>query len=154
MTGVIFRHGGTLDKYLGDGLMAFFGAPVPQEDHADRALAAALEMQKELAALNEKWRATGGPRFDIGVGINSGPVVVGNVGSPERMDYTIMGGEVNLASRLEGLNKEYGTRIIFSERTLKYVRRPGELPPVKFLGKARVRGLSAPVGIYTFDQIG
>ena len=154
MTAVIFRHGGTLDKYLGDGLMAFFGAPVPCDDHADRALAAALDMLDELAALNDRWRAAGEPAFDIGIGINSGPVVVGNVGSPERMDYTIMGGEVNLASRLEGLNKQYGTSVIFSERTLVYVRRPQNLPPVVFLGRAAVRGLAAPVGIYTFDRAG
>ncbi|MCL6639065.1 MAG: adenylate/guanylate cyclase domain-containing protein [Firmicutes bacterium] len=150
MTAVIFKHGGTLDKYLGDGMMAFFGAPVHYEDHADRALAASLEMLERLAELNNKWREQGEPTFDIGVGINSGPVVVGNVGSPERMDYTIMGGDVNLASRLESMNKEYQTRIIFSDRTLKYLKRKEELPgEIKFLGKAGVRGMVEAVGIYT-----
>lgn len=152
MTAVIFKYGGTLDKYLGDGMMVFFGAPIHYEDHADRAMAASLEMLERLAELNKRWLEQGGPTFDIGVGINSGPVVVGNVGSPERMDYTIMGGDVNLAARLESMNKEYKTKIIFSDRTLKYLKRKEELPGgIKFLGEASVRGMVEAVGIYTVE---
>lgn len=152
MTAVIFKYGGTLDKYLGDGMMVFFGAPIHYEDHADRALAASLEMLERLAELNKKWQEQGVPTFDIGVGINSGPVVVGNVGSPERMDYTIMGGDVNLAARLESMNKEYKTKIIFSDRTLKYLKRKEELPgEIKFLGEASVRGMVEAVGVYTVE---
>ncbi|MCL6635739.1 MAG: adenylate/guanylate cyclase domain-containing protein [Peptococcaceae bacterium] len=152
MTAVIFKHGGTLDKYLGDGMMAFFGAPVRCEDHADRALAAAVEMVERLEKLNKGWREKGEPAMDIGIGINSGPVVVGNVGSPDRMDYTIIGEDVNLASRLEGLNKEYNTRIIVSDRTVGYLKHKDRLPgKLSFLGEASVRGMAVPVGVYTLE---
>ncbi|OPY59980.1 MAG: Adenylate cyclase 1 [Pelotomaculum sp. PtaU1.Bin065] len=150
MNAIIFKHGGTLDKYMGDGIMAFFGAPIHYEDHADRALAASLEMLERLKELNKKWEEQGEPLFNIGVGINSGPVVVGNVGSPERMDYTIMGGEVNLASRLESMNKEYKTNIILSDRTLKYLKNKDELPgEITLLGETSVRGMVEKVLIYT-----
>lgn len=151
MTAVIFKYGGTLDKYLGDGMMAFFGAPVHYEDHADRALAASLEMIRRLEDLNETWRAKGEPVMDIGVGINSGPVLVGNVGSPERMDYTIIGEDVNLASRLESMNKEYKTRIIISDRTVEHIKNR-EIVGLRPLGEANVRGMVVPVGIYTVDE--
>ncbi len=150
MNAIIFKHGGTLDKYMGDGIMAFFGAPVHYEDHADRALAASLEMLERLKELNKKWEEQGEPLFNIGIGINSGPVVVGNVGSPERMDYTIMGGEVNLASRLESMNKEYKTNIIISDRALKYLKHREKLPgEITLLGETSVRGMVEKVLIYT-----
>lgn len=150
MNAIIFKHGGTLDKYMGDGIMAFFGAPIHYEDHADRALAASLEMLERLKELNKKWEEQGEPLFNIGVGINSGPVVVGNVGSPERMDYTIMGGEVNLASRLESMNKEYKTNIILSDRALKYLKHKEKLPgEITLLGETSVRGMVEKVLIYT-----
>ncbi|OPY59599.1 MAG: Adenylate cyclase 1 [Pelotomaculum sp. PtaU1.Bin035] len=150
MNAIIFKHGGTLDKYMGDGIMAFFGAPIQYDDHADRALAASLEMLERLKELNIKWEEQGEPLFNIGIGINSGPVVVGNVGSPERMDYTIMGGEVNLASRLESMNKEYKTNIILSDRALKYLRRKEKLPgEITLLGETSVRGMVEKVLIYT-----
>ena len=151
MTGIVFRHGGMLDKYLGDGMMAIFGVPLPQEDHAERALAAGQEMLVRLKELNARWEQQGIiTNFNIGVGINSGSVLVGNVGSSERMEYTVIGEEVNLASRLESLNKEHGTNIIFSERTLNYLLSNNEkLSGYSELGEVQVRGLVQPIKVYT-----
>lgn len=153
LTGVIFRHGGTLDKYLGDGLMALFGAPVPYPDHVQRAIRAAVEMQEEVAKLNRVWVDRGEPSLNIGVGINSGSVLVGNVGSPERMDYTVIGEDVNLASRVEGLTKNYNTMIVISERSVHMLGDKGELPwNLTYLGHAEVKGFSVPVGVYTVER--
>lgn len=153
MTAIIFRHGGMLDKYLGDGLMAVFGAPIPYPDHARRALAASLEMQKRLEELNQIWIARGEKTFKSGVGLNSGSVIVGNIGSPERMDYTVIGEDVNLASRLEGMNKEFGTSIILSDRTLRSLEATGAATAfrIRSLGAVPVRGFEEPVPIYTVD---
>ena len=151
MTEEVFKQGGTLDKYLGDGLMAIFGAPVSYPDHARRALAASVGMLKRLEGLNREWQERGQVTLEVGIGVNSGSVVVGNIGSPDRMDYTVIGEEVNLASRLEGMNKEYKTQIILSERTARLLRE-GDLPPgwvLKSLGEAKVRGMAEPVQIYT-----
>ncbi|BAF60793.1 hypothetical protein PTH_2612 [Pelotomaculum thermopropionicum SI] len=136
--------------------MAFFGAPVRCEDHADRALAAALEMVERMEELNRRWREKGEPPMEgIGVGINSGLVVVGNVGSPDRMDYTIIGEDVNLASRLESMNKEYGTRIILSDRSVNCLKHKERMAGrLKFLGSAAVRGMAVPVGTYTVETGG
>lgn len=122
MSGVIFRHAGTLDKYEGDAVMAFWGAPIPQADHPLRACRAALEMQEVGARLNEQWRRHGRFQLRTRIGINTGPMVVGNLGGEGKFDYTVIGDSVNLASRLEGANKEYGTRIMVSERTYDAVR--------------------------------
>lgn len=155
MCEVIFRHGGTLDKYLGDGIMALFGAPLPATDHAHRALLAALEMLEQLEALNKAWVRCGEQAFQIGIGINSGPAVVGNIGSPRRLEYTAIGEVVNLASRLEGLNKEFGTGIILSERTVACL---GGAPPAGFtleeLCAVEVRGVTLPVRIFTVRPAG
>ncbi|WP_170270131.1 CHASE2 domain-containing protein [Heliorestis acidaminivorans] len=150
MTSIVFKHGGTLDKYLGDGMMAVFGAPIPQEDHAERALRASLEMCRALEELNRTWEARGEKPFGIGIGLNSGPVLSGNIGSPERMEYTVIGEDVNLSARLESMNKEKGTQIIFSERTLRYMQLPA-LEDLKIveLGDVAVRGMVQPVKIYT-----
>lgn len=150
LTHVIFRHGGTLDKYLGDGLMAVFGAPIPYPDHAQRALQAAVEIQQEVEGLNREWAARGEPPLKIGIGINSGSVLVGNVGSPERMDYTVIGEEVNLASRVEGLTKTFHSLIVISERSVKMLKEAGaQAPELKYLGHAEVKGFTHPVGVYT-----
>jgi adenylate cyclase len=117
MTDIILKNGGTIDKFMGDAIMAFWGAPVWQEDHAHRACTAALEMLKELARLLAAWEKAGIPRLDIGIGISTGKLTVGNMGSTTRFDYTVMGDTVNLGSRLEGLNKEYGTHIIIPKYT-------------------------------------
>ncbi len=137
MTRIVFEEGGTLDKYIGDALMAFWGAPVPQEDHALRACRTALRFLDELEQLRRSWRAEGLPEIEIGVGINSGPMVVGNMGSDLRFDYTVMGDAVNMASRLEGANKLFHTSIIVSEDTWKRV---ASQATGRRLGSLRLRG--------------
>lgn len=117
MTDSIFLQEGTLDKYEGDAVMAFWGAPVSQADHARRACWAALDNRSRLKELNKSWKERGLPNFDIRIGINTGNMVVGNVGSAARMEYTVLGDAVNTGSRLEQLNKTYGTHILISEAT-------------------------------------
>jgi len=145
MTDIVLTHDGLLDKYMGDAIMAVYGAPVPQTDHHLRACITALDMIESLKKLQEKWESEGVPRIDIGIGINSGPMVVGNMGSEKRFDYTVMGDNVNLASRLEGINKEYGTTIILSEYTLEHVK---DLFLVRELDLVRVKGKKEPIRIY------
>jgi len=119
MSNIIINHGGTIDKYMGDAIMALFGAPLMQTDHPRLACRAALEMVGNLAALNLAWADQGRPPLKVGVGVNTGPVAVGNMGSDRLFDYTAIGDNVNLASRLEGLNKYYGTSILISDFTAK-----------------------------------
>lgn len=140
MVTIVFRYGGTLDKFLGDGLMAVFGAPFDLEDQELRATIVALEMVKAVGSFNERHRLRdrGLPALNIGVGIASGPIVAGNIGSPERMEYTAIGDTVNFAARLESLNKSLGTSIIVSELTrqaLGSLLEPRKLPPIKVKGK-------------------
>jgi adenylate cyclase len=145
MTDMVFKYDGLLDKYMGDAIMAIWGAPLDQSDHPLRACYTALEMVEELHLLQHKWATEGMPRLNIGIGINAGPMVVGNMGSERRFDYTVMGDSVNLGSRLEGLNKLYGTNIIISEMTYERVRE-------EILGReldlVRVKGKDQPVKIY------
>jgi len=145
MTEVIFRHWGTLDKYIGDAIMAFWGAPFPQPDHAERACHAGLEMLQALNRLQSRWEAQGRPRMDAGIGINTGPMLVGNMGSTRRFNFTIMGDNVNLASRLEGLNRTFGTRLIVSETTYQTVQ---QKMLARELDLIRVKGKTKPVKIY------
>ncbi len=145
MTEVILRNGGMLDKYIGDALMALFNAPVDVENHADRACASALEMVAILNRLNPEFRREFGITLDVGIGINTGEAVVGNMGSRQRFDYTAIGDTVNLASRLEGLNKVYRTRIIVSENTKRSLR---EAFLLRTLDMVIVKGRSEPVRIY------
>ena len=145
MTEVIFRSWGTLDKYIGDAIMAFWGAPYPQPDHAERSCHAALEMLDTLAILQKKWGEEGRPRMNIGIGIHTGPMLVGNMGSRRRFNFTIMGDNVNLASRLEGLNKTFGTRLIVSETTHQIV---SDQVVSRELDLIRVKGKKQPVKIY------
>ena len=119
MSNIIINQGGTIDKYMGDAIMALFGAPLMQTDHPRLACRAALEMVGSLAALNQTWAEQGRPPLKVGVGVNTGPVAVGNMGSDRLFDYTAIGDNVNLASRLEGLNKYYGTSILISDFTAK-----------------------------------
>ena len=142
-----------IDK-LGDGIMAVFGAPVYQPDHAAKAVSAAQEMRRQLVALNQAWESRAEPLFNIGIGLSTGTVVVGNVGSVERTDYTVIGEDVNLASRLESLNKEYGTQLILSDRTLQSLRKnPADIPwEFEELGAVTVRGFSAPIPVYTVRE--
>jgi adenylate cyclase len=145
MTNQVFRHDGLLDKYMGDAIMAVFGAPLDQPDHARRACLTALAMIRELRRLQNKWKAEGRPVFDIGIGINSGEMVVGNMGSAMRFDYTVMGDMVNLGSRLEGANKEYGTNIIISEFTYNHVK---DTICCREIDSVRVKGKTRPVRIF------
>ncbi len=149
MTALIFKHGGTLDKYLGDGLMAVFGAPLALEGHADKAVACALEIRQAVEKLNAGWLEKGQAPLRVGIGVNTGAVLVGNVGSHERMDYTVIGEDVNLASRLEGLTKEYVADIIIGEKTREKLgaEGPGGVV-VTDLGEARVRGFDRPIRVF------
>jgi len=140
MTDVVFKYDGLLDKYIGDAVMAVFGAPLDQPDHAIRACRTAIDMMSELRRLREKWAAEGRPDVNIGIGVNTGDMVVGNMGSQMRFDYTVMGDSVNLASRLEGTNKEYRTNVIISEFTLEQIKDEffcRELDSVQVKGKKR-----------------
>src|SRR5260370_29459769 len=122
MVEVVLGNQGTIDKFLGEGMMVIFGAPLDDPYQEEHAVAAALEMQKELETLCVKWQAEGLPRVRMGIGINSGSAVVGNIGSEEHMEYTAIGDTVNLASRLESATKELDAEIIFSESTYDTVR--------------------------------
>lgn len=145
MTELVLSYKGTVDKYMGDAIMAFWGAPIPQKDHAYLACLASLKQYKELDKLQKKWEADGVPVIDIGIGLNSGPAVVGNMGSAHRMDYTVMGDTINLGSRLEGTNKVYATNIIISEYTYEQVK---EKVITRELDLIKVKGKNEPVKIY------
>lgn len=150
MTDLILEYGGTLDKYVGDEIMCFWGAPLPQEEHAVLACKCALRQMEELRKLNEQWPEA--KRINIGIGLNSGIMTVGNMGSPGRMNYTLMGDNVNLGARLEGTNKQYGTGIIISEFTYGLVK---DHFIVRELDNIRVKGKNKPVLIYELvDSIG
>ncbi len=145
MSDIVMEEGGIIDKYQGDALMAEFGAPVPMADHAVKACQAALRMDRELARLREKWEAEGKPLLEARIGINTGQMLLGNLGSRRIMDYTVMGDQVNLASRLEGTNKLYGTTIMVSEFTWTDVK--GEMLG-RELDRIRVKGKEEPVTIH------
>ena len=146
MAGIVKEKGGTLDKFIGDAVMAFWGEPVHHPDHADRAADCALAMQATTARLAQRWVAEGKPDIHIGVGINTAEVVVGNIGSVEhKLDYTVIGDGVNLASRLESANKEFHTGIIISEFTLAKL---GDRFDARPLGDVKVKGKERPVTIY------
>ena len=140
MTSIITNNQGLVDKYMGDAIMAFWGAPLDQPNHAVMACSSSLEMIDKLKELQKKWKMDKIPSFDIGIGLNTGDAIVGNMGSFKRFDYTAMGDNVNLASRMEGLNKYYGTKIILTEKTYKIVKDNFEtrkLDIVKVKGKKK-----------------
>jgi adenylate cyclase len=145
MTDVVFKHGGTLDKYIGDAIMAIFGAPVYQEDQAVRACKVALEMLEKLVPIQLEWKTRGFDHLEIGIGLNTGPMSVGNMGSAVRFDYTAMGDHVNLGSRLESLTKDYGVHIIASEYTIDHV---GDAIHARKLDAVKVKGKVKPVRVY------
>ena len=148
MTRVIHKNRGTIDKYMGDAIMSFWGAPLADSEHARHALYAAMEMMDELKIMQEEFRQRGWPEVNIGIGLNTGDMNVGNMGSEFRMAYTVLGDAVNLGSRLEGLTKNYGVNIIVSESTKL------EIPEFLFreLDLVRVKGKNEPVAI--FEPIG
>ena len=145
MTEILIQREGTLDKYMGDAIMAFWGAPIEQKDHAARAALAAVDMIEQLDELRVKWKAQGKPEIDIGIGLNSGLMRVGFMGSARMRNYTLLGDNVNLGSRLEGTNKNYGTHIIVSETT--YNQAKGVVYG-RWLDAVRVKGKAQPVNIY------
>ncbi len=144
MTKIIHEHRGTIDKYMGDAIMAFWGAPLQDEKHATHALEAAMAMIKQLKAMQPEFKAHGWPEIKIGVGLNTGIMSVGNMGSKFRMAYTVLGDAVNLGSRLEGITKQYGVQVIVSETT------KAETPNFAFreLDRVRVKGKDQPVAIF------
>jgi adenylate cyclase len=148
MTRVIHKNRGTIDKYMGDAIMSFWGAPLADSEHARHALYAAMEMMDELMIMQQDFKQRGWPDVNIGIGLNTGNMNVGNMGSEFRMAYTVLGDAVNLGSRLEGLTKNYGVNIIVSEATRV------EIPEFVFreLDLVRVKGKNEPVAI--FEPIG
>jgi class 3 adenylate cyclase/CHASE3 domain sensor protein len=147
MTDVVFRHGGTLDKYVGDGILSFFGDPIPFEDHAERAVAAALEMRQRLRGLRAKWMEDLDEELNVGIGVSTGYVTVGNIGSDTRTEYTVIGNHVNLASRLA--NIAVPNQILVSERTFTAVARRVEATP---LDEIALEGLQRPVRIFQITK--
>jgi len=145
MTELVLDSGGTLDKYIGDAVMAIWSAPIDFPDHAARACDVALAMQKALVALNRKWVVEGRPEIAIGIGINTGQMAVGNMGSAARFDYTVLGDQVNLASRLEGLTKEYGIGILVGEATM---RAAGDRFVFREIDLVRVKGRAGAAPVY------
>ena len=145
MSNCIIAHGGTVDKFIGDAIMAIWGAPLDDRDHAVHALQAAMSMMAQLKEIQQDYARRGLPLIDIGIGINTGIMSVGNFGSHERFDYTVMGDNVNLASRLEGANKDYGTHVIISEFTREEL---GAQFFCRYIDKVRVKGKNKAVNIY------
>jgi adenylate cyclase len=147
MNEVVERHHGLIDKFLGDGLMALFGAPLATEDDAGNALQAAIEMVEALEALNVEVAARGLPQLDVGIGINTGTVVAGNMGSPNRLNYTVVGDGVNLAARIEGLTKraEFSTHIIATDAAIRAAKRRVH---TRALGLVQVRGRQEPAVLH------
>lgn len=146
MTDVVFKHGGTVDKYMGDGLMALFNVPLERPDHAERAVRAALEFQQRLRPLAARFRARYGADVRCGIGINTGEAVVGIIGSEQRLEYTAIGDAVNLGSRLETVTKDVKASIVISESTFHAIR--GRFP-TRALGEVTVRGKERPVPIHS-----
>jgi adenylate cyclase len=145
MSDILLEQKGTIDKYEGDAIISFFGAPIDLEDHAVRCVVAALEQQKKLTLLREEWKEEGLPEVHVRIGINSGPMVVGNMGTQLSMNYTIMGDHVNLAARLEGVCKVYRVPILMSKDTYVLVRNEVS---ARFIDRVRVVGRSQPVDLY------
>jgi len=147
MVEIVFEHSGTLDKFMGDAIMALWGAPIAHEDDADRAMRAAIEQQMTLAKLNEKWASEDRQQLKIGIGINFGEVFAGNIGSDRRMEYTVIGDAVNTASRL--CSKAGPGEILISEPFYRTLKDP---PEVEALEPLRLKGKSHAVAVYRVKQ--
>lgn len=145
MTDLVLASGGTLDKYIGDAVMAVWGAPIDMPDHAARACEVALKMQEALAGLNATWAKQGKPAIQIGIGLNTGPMAVGNMGSTQKFEYTVLGDQVNLGSRLEALTKEYGVGILVGEAT---ARAAGDAFVFREIDLVRVKGRATAAPVY------
>ena len=145
MVEVVFDHRGTIDKFVGDMVMALYGAPLDDPDHADHAVQTALDMVRQLKQLNRVWAVEGRTELDIGIGINTGEMIAGNIGSDTIMSYTVIGDNVNLGARLESLNKDFGTRILISESTRRQLRGTYDIRP---LGDVTVKGKTKSVAVF------
>jgi adenylate cyclase len=145
MVEVVFSHRGTIDKFVGDMVMALYGAPLDDADHADHAVQTALAMVRELRQLNRLWAVEGRTELDIGIGINTGEMIAGNIGSDTIMSYTVIGDNVNLGARLESLNKDFGTRILISEATRRQLKGTYDIRP---LGEVTVKGKTRSVQVF------
>lgn len=145
MTEIIIEHNGTLDKYEGDAIVAFWGAPIPQPDHALRACKTAIAMQERLSDMRNRWKGEGKPLLNVRIGINSGEMIVGNMGGRDRFDYTVIGDSVNLGARLEGANKQYRTNLMISQSTYDLVR---DHVVVRELDMLVVAGKTEPMRVY------
>jgi adenylate cyclase len=145
MCDIITKYNGTIDKFEGDAIIAFWGAPAPQPEHAMLACFASLDMQAELVHLRKQWQKENKPILYVRIGLNSGPMIVGNMGSEQRVDYTIMGDSVNLAARLEGINKFYNSYLMISEATYNMT---ADHMDARELDTIRVVGKQEPVTIY------
>jgi adenylate cyclase len=159
MTEVVFHWEGTLDKFIGDAIVAFWGAPLPQENHAELAVRCALHMVRRIEELQEKWQQEGKPILDSGIGLNTGEVLVGNIGAEgKKMDYTVIGDHVNLGARVESLTRKYNTHILMTDFTLNRIREGftsakfGHLA-VKGIERVIVKGKKLPVGIYEVNSM-
>ena len=150
MIDVIFKYQGTLDKFIGDGIMAVFGAPIDTGKNEELAIRAAIEMRTELSLINEDRSKKKESQINIGIGIHSGDVVAGNIGSVKRLEYTVIGSPVNLASRIEGLNKRLKTDILISDATFEKVR---HLVQARKNDPERIRGTSEPVSTYHIEAL-
>jgi adenylate cyclase len=150
MTEIIFKYEGIVDKFIGDGILAHWGAFTPGKNHAQLAAQASLEMLDRLKELNQKWAAEGRKQLAIGIGLNTGDVIFGNVGAGKKIEFTVIGDAVNLAARLESLNKEYGTAIIISEFTLAKI---GTIAVVEPLGGVKVKGKTVETQIYELQAL-
>ncbi|MEQ8350029.1 MAG: adenylate/guanylate cyclase domain-containing protein [Leptospiraceae bacterium] len=149
MVHVVFEEEGTLDKYIGDAIMAFWNAPLNQTDHATRAVRTGLGMLYELHLLHERWKQEGAPLLRMGIGIHTGEMIVGNIGSNQRLDYTVIGDNVNLGSRLEGITKTYGVDMLISEATQKaMVSEESDTLPCRLIDLVAVKGKSIPIAVY------
>jgi adenylate cyclase len=145
MTAAIFKHRGMINDFVGDAVMAVFGAPVSDADHAWNAVQSALDMDRALATLNRRWKGAGLPELRMGIGIHTGRVFAGNVGGRDRMKYTVIGDPVNVASRVEGLNKELSTTLLVTEETLAAV---GDRVRVRDCGLVAVKGRVEKVRVF------
>jgi adenylate cyclase len=146
MTEAVFKHGGTIDKYMGDGIMALYNVPFEAPDHAARAVRTGLEFQERLKPLAARFAAEHGGSLRCGVGINTGEAVVGTIGSHQRLEYTAIGDAINLGSRLESVTKDFNVPIIVSEETHAEVK---DLFVTRYLGEVAIKGKELPVKIYT-----
>ena len=145
MTEIIFKHNGIVDKFIGDGILAYWGAFTPEKNHAEEAALAALEMIERLKDLNQNWKNQGKQPISIGIGINTGTVVFGNIGKGKKIEFTVIGDAVNLAARLEGLNKEFGTSIVISEETRSRLESNVD---TRTLGGVKVKGKTIETQVY------